>query len=1279
MFELALLGAPTLLLGGKPVRLLKKSLALLALLAMEQPKSHERLFLSPLFWPDLPTHRANHSLRMALGSLRKIFDSPGAPAFSQEHWTHVRLNPEVPLQVDALRILRPPSSCTLLHDPEDCPSCEMRLTRGLREIRGPFMEGFSLPDCEEFEHWMTGVREEIQVRVRWSTDRLIRLYEKRGTPFEALAVLEGVLRMDPLDEGCHGRMMLLLAETGNTIAALAQYEILRKELRDQLGLEPSSEIRAIYDKIRLRSPERELPRLSERGALFPENFFSPEWRPATALSVEFSEEGGDEAGAPSPEIREALARAARMAEDLGGVPGRREAHSFLTWFGISGQAEGAARRAARTALALRKIVEEMQDKARQRISIAVGIHAGRILRSAPDTPPDPTGTVSRTALALSMQAGSGEILVSAEAARLLRGQFRLGEAGEFRILGRRTKGYTLRGEAEAGNEPRAGHLFGRDSELGTLEELWRQNNGAVVVVEGDAGIGKSALVRSFVASPVVREGLLLTIECFPQFVDSPLYPVVRSLRGSAEIPEEMDAGEAYPRLLLYVRSLSLPEERTAVALLGKLFSLPPLPEFPLPAISSAEIREETMKLLLSLLLARSRKRRVLFLVEDIHWTDAATGDLLRRLLSDPLFTRRIFFLVTTRPGEDPPWLGTLPDRTAICLPPLAALDSRAMIQSLNATGSLPDAEISRILAAADGVPLFLEELTRERLEAAGGSGSLLLPGTLSEVLASRLDRLEESRVLLQRAAVYGRSVPMDLLRALSPEPPERFDALLARAVLSGLVSLDPAPSGELFCFHHALIAEAALQTLPLSQRKRLYRQIAETLRDRFPERAAATPEHVALSFEAAGEFPLALPWFEKAVAMALAHGFLSEAARFSRKALETLSLCPPSPELKVQEIRLLIGLGTLLFDLEGNGSPEGEAAIQKACSLIDSKTELTEETFYAFYNLWAFQYEKVDLRSFRDQADFLLGLADRSDRRDFRIAARYADGSTACWEGRFPHAIAALDRVLAIPEETDVGPEAQSIVREALDYKLWTLWFLGRYRSAGLLADTLLARLRSSDANRKKGHLLTFAMVLYRYLRLSDRVLEIAGDLEQAIHAMKVQVWSAAERAFRGWAMVENGDPGGLPHVLQGLALARRYHPIAENKYLSLLSECWLRLGEPGKACEVALSGLQFSEKSGALFYDAELWRLRGEALLMEGSREEARRSFETAIGISRRQGGKALELRALSSLLRLFLSGKEKSRARELLPDLSGILDDPESDPSLPDIREALDLRSAI
>ena len=1302
VFDLKLLGPPELLGGGIPVRLHQKHLALLAFLAMEPGKPHERVFLSDLLWPDVPLSRADNSLRQALNSLRKSLrgELPVPPLFVAVRGT-VALRPDPPLRTDARSLLQPPASCPFFHDPEDCPECEARMQGALREIRGPFMEGFSLPDCEEFENWIVATREELLVRVRWIMNRLIRLNEKRGAVPEALLLLDRALAIDPLDEACHGRKMLLLAEGGNTLAALQQYETCRKTLREQLGTEPDPETRAILEKIRASSPEKRTPLPASLGPVFPDLAFSPEWRPATALSLELAGPGSEESGEALAGTGELLARAASKVEALGGTVGRTQESSLLCWFGISGRTEGAARRAARAALEIRRMILEVPEEKGRRIAFAAGIHSGRILRGDPSAPPDPTGAVSRPAMALSMQADPGSILLSEASARLLQGQFRLSEAGELRILGTRRKGLFLLdsvGENAQGEENRP--LFGRDREMAALVRRWRAGQGGVVVVEGEAGIGKTALVRAFLGADDLRDARPRRIECAPQFMDSPLFPFVRAIRGPAHLPEGIGQEEGYARLRDYARIFSFDDEKKAVALLGNLFSLPPHPDFPLPEMSAERLREETSTLLLSILRSRALEGKGLYFIEDLHWIDASSGELLRMILRDPFFTGKILFVLTTRTGEDPPWLGEIPDRTTLRLAPLEDIATRSLVRSLgqeSAGDALSGEEEDWVVRTSDGVPLFVEELVRERLERPGpssGEGRERVPATLSEVLASRLDRLGEARVLVQTASIYGRVVPLTLLRKVFSGPPETFEALLARASGSGLAATEADLSETSLAFRHALIVEASRLSIPQSARLLLHKKYAETLRDLFPDRAGTTPELVARHFEEARVFSDAVLWYEKAARSSYERGAFFESQHSLEKAFALLPrLRSPESEGEKEdknlESRLLILRGNLLVDMEGYGSPGARQSFRKALDILDVEAGVSEEAFQALYGYWSSIYGGVnirfggmDIRDSRKVADSLHELSRKSESSSRRIASLYADGSTAFWEGRSVRSFEVLAQGLSLGIKSEGTRESGAILREAAlvlsaDYQFWNLWFLGRYRSALSAVEEGLGRV--SENVQKKGHLLTFSAVTFRYLRLPERVFGVLDSLKGLIGSAGIEGWSPSETGFRGWAQVMTGDPSGIGAILKSVRLSRKFHWMAEIKYLSILAEAYLSLSDIRRSRGTIDSALRFSKKSGTVFFDAELWRLKGEAALLEGRREEARECFGTSLEIGRRQGARALELRAVTSLGRVLGEDGEKKKAIELLSGVSDLLDGPESDLSLPDIRDALELREQL
>jgi len=343
----------------------------------------------------------------------------------------------------------------------------------------------------------------------------------------------------------------------------------------------------------------------------------------------------------------------------------------------------------------------------------------------------------------------------------------------------------------------------------------------------------------------------------------------------------------------------------------------------------------------------------------------------------------------------------------------------------------------------------------------------------------------------------------------------------------------------------------------------------------------------------------------------------------------------------------------------------------------------SEDTFYALYGYFETLFGKADLREIRRVADSLVDLAKRSGSADLQSVALFCDGNVAFWEGRLSDSLALLNSSLALKEQ-DGGQKGRSTPRESalaglFPYRLWGFWFCGRYRSAAALLQSVTEGEDFSTPSFKTGYILTISLVLLRYCRLPDRIISSADSLSESIQSLKAEAFSSPEQGYRGWALVKKGDPAGLPLILRGLRLSRKYHRIAEVKYLSLLSEAYLFLGDSRRSRGVADSALRFSERSGTHFFDAELWRLKGEADLLEKKREEARECFGRALEISRRQGARALELRTVTSLGRVLREDGKRKEALALMSEVSDLLEGPESDPSLSDIRDARELARAL
>jgi tetratricopeptide (TPR) repeat protein len=328
------------------------------------------------------------------------------------------------------------------------------------------------------------------------------------------------------------------------------------------------------------------------------------------------------------------------------------------------------------------------------------------------------------------------------------------------------------------------------------------------------------------------------------------------------------------------------------------------------------------------------------------------------------------------------------------------------------------------------------------------------------------------------------------------------------------------------------------------------------------------------------------------------------------------------------------------------------------------------------------RYGGMDIRDSRKAADSLHELSRKSESSSRRIASLYADGSTAFWEGRPAHSFEILAEGLSLGIKSEGAGKGGGLLQEAVlvqsaDYQFWNLWFLGRYRSALSAVEKSLERV--SENVQKKGHILTFSAVTFRYLRLPERVFGVLDNLKELIGTTGIEGWSPSETGFRGWAQVMTGEASGIGAILNAVRLSRKFHWMAEIKYLSLLAEAYLSLSDIRRSRGAIDSALRFSQKFGTAFFDAELWRLKGEAALLEGRRKDSRECFGTALEIGRRQGARALELRAATSLGRFFGDAGKRKEALSLFSGLWELLDGPEADPSLPDIRDALDLRKQL
>ena len=1295
--HLALLGTPRIFLHERDLTKRiprKKSLALLVYLAMEHSRSHLRKDLAFLLWPDLPDDRADHSLRQSLYSLKKILDpgSPAAPSPLLVDRSSVRLNPDVLFTTDVALLGDPAPPCPLLHPPDRCSRCEQRLTEGIGKIRGPFMEGFDLPESDDFRDWITATREHCQMKALRAVDQLSRLRESQGRTGDAISLVSRYLTMDPLDESQHRRLIELHLTRGDRRSAEVQYDICRRTLRQELGVEPEKKTRHLLEKIQSATLQDLAPFPQTSPERLPDS--PPERRPVTILSVECLDHlsPDEEPDLPPAEMESRLARAMETTRSLGGIPVRTHGSAFLAYFGVEELQEGAARRTARAALEISKVCHSGWKG-----SFRGAIHSGMaIVFPSGQSPADPMGTVSRPATSLCMQAEPGTFLVSEAAASLLKQQFRLEPAGLFRISGRPVPAFRLTGisRTEDGEEcKRHPPLIGREKELALFRTLLEKGNIDILFLTGEPGIGKSRLLREWARGLPPRDGRgKQQVTCLPHYIDSPYFPLIHFLRGEAEIPEAgLEEGVAYTRLLRFLRSLDLKDPEKSVALLAPLLSLAPHPDFP-PLPSPNTEKKEEIEELFCRVLRRRIAAESLLIVEDFHWSDHSTQTLLKRFLEDRRWSGEGLVVLTCRSGELPSWGTTLERTQNIELLPLSDRHGRKLVESLAHEGRLPPEVIERIVKNSDGVPLFLEEMTRILTEGAAAQeplpeGRPRIPTTLSEVLFDRLNRLSpEIRILLQKASVIGRSVPLDLFRRVSGEPIPRLERLLAEARQSGLILHISGQSEDSFEFRHSLIQETAYQSMIRQERQALHGHVAKVLEDHFSKRARALPGVVALHWTAAENYPQAVEWSEKAARACLSGGSYSEAEHHARRALSLCDRILEPQKTSHIRIRLLVLLGNILVERFGYGSKEARCVFHQAASLCSPEGQIPGNLFPALLGLWHSSLGGDDLEQSRKLSETLGRIADRSGSIANHAVSLYASGCVLFWKGDFPRSMDRLNACRDAYTRARLGGKEWSgeisfeeVLSMALSYRPWVLWFLGRYVSARRELELVLDQARVEEGRQKRGLLLSFACTGFRYLRLPDRVLEVAEELERHVRLTRAEGWEPVAQAFRGWALAIKGDPQGIPLILRSLPLWRRAHRMVESSYLSLLADAYLSLGDSNRARGVADSALSFSRKSGTGFYDAELWRIRGESFLLGDDPEEARRCYTLSLEIGRRQGARALKLRTATSLGRLLLNQQKNDEAVLTISSLGDLLFGSEADLSLPDLRDASEMRRRL
>ena len=919
-----------------------------------------------------------------------------------------------------------------------------------------------------------------------------------------------------------------------------------------------------------------------------------------------------------------------------------------------------------------------------RVGIATGlVMVGELIGVGAAQEQTVVGESANLAARLQTLAHPGSVVISQATRRLLGGLFELTDLGPTRLKGfaEPLAAFRVVGEGRAEGRFEALHgqhltpLVGREHELGILLERWawaRDGDGQVVLLAGEPGIGKSRLIRA------LRERLgdelytPLSHYCSPHHTNSALYPVIGLLERAARLDRDAPSEAQLAKLeALLARSTDRLDE--VVPLLAALLGVPTGERYPALALTPEVQKRRTLQALVDQVAALAAQQPALALYEDVHWIDPSTLELLS-LVIERIQELRVLALMTFRPDFQPPWTGHA-HVTTLTMGRLGRRQGADLVARVTGDKPLPAAIVEQIVARTDGVPLFVEELTKTVLESGlladagdhyelhGPLPPLAIPATLHDSLMARLDRLAPVKEVAQIGAVIGREFSRDLLAAVAPMSANQLGDALEQLVASELVFRRGTPPEATYSFKHALVQDAAYQSLLKSRRQQLHARIAEALEQRFPDIGETQPEVLAQHLTDAGLAARAVPYWRRAGELAAGRSANLEAIAHLSKGLELVATLADAPEHLEEELALRLAIGGPLIATKSDPAPEVERTYSRAWALCD-RLGRSAELFPVLRGLWNCYLTRGKLRRAHDLAERLVVLADEEGTPIHRALARRARGATLFYLGRFGDAAAALSEGIAIddaiaawedPAHLLLYTERASVACRL--YSAWALWYLGFPDRALQKVEAGLALGQQLDHVHSLAFALNWAAILHSLrhefaaaLRRAEAAIEIASK-----HHLPLYLADAT--MCQGFAQAGLGHQGeGIAQLQTGLAdwIATGAH-LLDTQWLGFLADAHLK----GSQLDDALSALdratETAAATGVRHYQAELFRLRGAVLAETGDAGEAASWLQRAIDTARSQQAKSLELRAATSLARLWAEQGERRKAYDLLAPIYG------------------------
>jgi class 3 adenylate cyclase/predicted ATPase len=986
----------------------------------------------------------------------------------------------------------------------------------------------------------------------------------------------------------------------------------------------------------------------------------------------------------------------------GGEVARYLGDGVLAFFGWPYAHEDDAPRAVHAALEIVSVVTKISESVTLacRVGVCSGpVVVGEIRNSTASWSMDAVGETPNIAARLQTLAEPDTVLISESTRRLVSATFDLQGLGPQALKGitEPVRAYRVLAAKSAGSRFEAAHagtltpLVGRSSELRLLLDRWekvKEGDGQVILLSGIPGVGKSRLLHELKSHVEEEPHILLHHQCSPYHNQSAFHPVIEQIEQAAHlIAREADADKITKLQAYLPRSTNSSIE--PLLLIANLLSISTENQQHLSELTPQQIKNRTISTLVEMLLAFSVQRPTLCIFEDAHWLDASTLELLELMISR-IAHARVLLIVSSRPEFRPTWLAHANVSTH-SLTRLSQAEVKTMIRDLLRGGNMPQKLVDQIIEKADGVPLFIEELTsstlsaplRETLGHTEQPASLRVPETLSDALMERLDRAAPSRRVAQIAAVIGREFSDDLLSAaarIDEEDMQSALSLLEQADIIYRVGISPFVR---FAFKHVLLRDAIYDSLLKSKRQQIHADIAAILVHDFPKLVENQPEVLALHYQEAGNHQMAIRYWFESGQRALAHSANVEAIANFRKALQLLNALPETPERIKQEIDIQLALGIPLIAVRGYTAAETREAFSRARTLCLRLGDIPEY-FQALFGLWGNHWMcgKND-EALRMADEFLSRSRALSDPVLLMVANRVM-GSTLLTLGDFQSSASHFEETIRLSTGREerplynlymVGPRAASLLLLS-----WDLWILG-------YPDQALSRVSEALASGKDlGHPYTVAFAHY----MTSVVHLLRGDAAHALESaersfemsqeQRFSLYAILSRISRGRAIGELGRLGeARVELTQGIDEARRNGvgfmlPMMD----SWLADVHTKTGENEYALSFVERALTNIGDVTGRSWEAELHRQRAQILLaLDPSKlREAESHLQKSIEVARGQSAKSLELRAATNLAELWRAQGRPDEARALLEPICHWFNE---GAETADLKQARDAQSAL